>query len=543
MGLAGLRNAQRLSNTKRPMSLPEEDIQLSPDEALFAQPATNQDPTALANSFQQLQLIYQLGLDIVRQTDLETVFSTILKGLCQLVDLERCFIATFDDRGALQARAAHGISLSGPLKDWPVSKSIINHVLDGSVALLSVDAQQDDQFSGAQSIKLHQIRSVMCVPLGSGDGSIGIVYADSRLRSGTFSEQDLKLITALSHYCFLAIRSANELRTARQEQQLSEDRWSLLQEELFSDHRIRGHAQNLIEAYHRLKRAAASEAPILIHGESGTGKELFAQAAHKVSARKDAPFISVHIAENNENLIESELFGHVKGSFTGATIDRRGKFELATGGTIFLDEVAEIPPPIQAKLLRVLETQSFERVGGNTTIKTDFRLICATHQNLEKMMKEGQFREDLYYRLMGVVIQVPSLRDRLEDIPELVTHILEKLGSKKHFCESAIRHLQAYTWPGNVRQLIRAIESVVALTEEDLIEPHHLPDQLRFGARDPAKSAPNEFASLNDLVSQVEEEHFKRALALAGGSKEQAREMLQVSKAKFYSRLKDFGLQ
>jgi DNA-binding NtrC family response regulator len=353
---------------------------------------------------------------------------------------------------------------------------------------------------------------------------------------------DLKFAIALSHFIFLGLRNAREIERAQSDAALNRERSAQLQRELLAEHKIVGGSPALLAAYDNLKRAAEKDVPILLQGESGTGKELFARAAHNLSPRRREPFIAISIAEINPNLVESELFGHEKGAFTGAFQRKIGKFELAQSGTLFLDELAEIPLHLQAKLLRVMETRTFERVGGHDPIEATFRLVCATHQSLEQMVQRGAFRADLFYRLVGVQIRLPPLREHIEDIPEIARHILNRIRSPKTFSPEAVRQLQRYSWPGNVRQLVRVVEAVDALCPRDEIQSADLPPPLNPAGGDPGSAAADVFPTLADEVARVEREHIRRALALTQGNKEKAREMLGISKDTFWKRLKEFNL-
>jgi len=247
---------------------------------------------------------------------------------------------------------------------------------------------------------------------------------------------------------------------------------------------IIGQSKKMQEIYQIMEKVAPTDSTVLIYGESGTGKELVAKAIHYNSFRKDKPFISVDCGTLSESLLESELFGHIKGSFTDAAVTKPGLFEIANGGTFFLDEVANISLSIQAKLLRVLQEREFKPVGGTKWKKVDIRLIAATNRNLKKLIKEGSFREDLYYRLNIVPITLPSLRERKEDIPLLASHFLEKYNRErgrdiKGISPEAMELLMNYNWPGNVRELENVIERVVVMSTEDTIRPEHLPLNIR----------------------------------------------------------------
>jgi two-component system NtrC family response regulator/two-component system response regulator HydG len=305
-----------------------------------------------------------------------------------------------------------------------------------------------------------------------------------------------------------------------------------------------GDAPELQAVFDVVKQAAPTKATVLILGESGTGKELIAQALHEESPRRDKPFIKVSCAALSETLLESELFGHERGSFTGAVGRREGRFELADGGTLFLDEIGEIPPSTQVKLLRALQQREFERVGGTETLKVDVRVIAATNRDLAAEVKAGRFREELFYRLNVVTVTLPPLRKRKGDIPALLSHFIAKFAASygkpvRALGPGALNALLAHDWPGNVRELENAIERAVVLSRGGELTLEELPSSLR-GSRTlaPAPSQVQPGATLRDM----ERDAILRALAVAGGSTTRAARMLGISVRKVQYRLKEYRL-
>lgn len=293
--------------------------------------------------------------------------------------------------------------------------------------------------------------------------------------------------------------------------------------------------QQVIEV---IKVVAKSNATVLITGESGTGKELVARAIHSQSYRKDKPFIAVSCAALPESLLESELFGHEKGAFTGAHVQRRGKFEIANRGTLFLDEIGEMSANIQVHLLRVLEEKEFTRVGGNELIKVDVRVISATNKDMKKAVASGQFREDLYYRLNVVTIELPPLRERKEDIPLLAQHFLKKFAVENQkeitgFSPEASDFLLKYDWPGNVRELENAIERAIILAKNSYIDAADMPQEnLQL-----VQSTP-----VGKSLEEVEKEHILNVLSETGGNYSQAARILGISRITLYNKMRNFGL-
>src|SRR6267142_1281874 len=304
-----------------------------------------------------------------------------------------------------------------------------------------------------------------------------------------------------------------------------------------------GEAPELQAVYEVVKQAATTKATVLVLGESGTGKELIAQALHELSPRKDKPFVKVACAALSETLLESELFGHERGSFTGAVGRKEGRFELADSGTLFLDEIGEISPTVQVKLLRALQTREFERVGGTQTLKVDVRVVAATNKDLAAEVKAGHFREDLYYRLNVVAVTLPPLRRRRGDIPALAAHFIEKYGEAhgkkiKGLTPGTLNALLGHDWPGNVRELENAIERAVVLCKATELTADALPSTLRGprpAQRDGAGLIPGA------TLAEIEREAILRTLELLGGSTSRAAEMLGISVRKIQYRLKEYA--
>ncbi len=319
---------------------------------------------------------------------------------------------------------------------------------------------------------------------------------------------------------------------------------------------IIGKSQPMQELYSIIKRVAPTGANILIEGESGTGKELAAKSIHYNSPRKSGPLICVNCSAFAETLLESELFGHEKGAFTGAATMKKGRFELAEQGSIFLDEIGELSLNIQVKLLRVLQEKSIERVGGTVPIKVDFRLIAATNRNLEEEVKKGRFREDLYYRLNVVKAVMPALRDRKGDIPLLINHFIQKYSHERKITEQienleplegvtpeAARMLFDYSWPGNVRELENLIERTVILSTGRFITPADLPIQIRKGISPQLNlDGIPENAGLNETLAAVEKRMLQKAMAQAGNIQTKAAEILGIGKSGLNQKLKKYGL-
>ena len=313
---------------------------------------------------------------------------------------------------------------------------------------------------------------------------------------------------------------------------------------------IVGQSSNIEHVFNLISKVAKTDSTVLITGESGTGKELIAQAIHHESRRREKPLIAVNCGAIPEELLESELFGHEKGAFTSAIRTRIGRFELAEGGTVFLDEIGEMSPQLQVKLLRILQEHQFERVGGTRTINADIRVVAATNQNLLEAVQEGRFREDLYYRLDVIPIQAPALRDRSEDIKLLVEHFLERFNrSREATLEGldarAMSALVAYDWPGNVRELENLMERMAILCDGPIITLNDLPERFSGVSSGPLKgiaSLPDQGFSLTAYLAQVEDDLIRQALEKAEGIKKKAADLLGINRTTLVEKMKKKGM-
>jgi two-component system response regulator HydG len=316
-------------------------------------------------------------------------------------------------------------------------------------------------------------------------------------------------------------------------------------EDRFSE--LVGEGDKLAQLRRMIDKIAASETTVFIAGESGTGKELVARAIHRLSKRASGPFIKVNCGALTETLLESELFGHEKGSFTGAIKQKLGRFELADGGTLFLDEVGDVPPAMQVKLLRALQEQEFERVGGEAPIKVDVRVVSATNKDLEAEVAANRFRQDLFFRLHVLPVKLPPLRERREDIPLLVTHFIRKLGPKTNarvraISDAALGRIMAYHWPGNVRELENAIEQALVFAEGEEIGPAALPQFLQGGAEEDRLDVPREM-SLPEILDDLERQLILKAYHKAGKVKTETARLLGIKTSALYYKLEKYGIE
>lgn len=399
-----------------------------------------------------------------------------------------------------------------------LSESVVRRVIDKRQPVVTMDAQVDQRFRGAESIVASHILSILCVPMLIRDRLEGAIYVDHTDSRGLFEKADVRFLVAFADQAAVAIEKARLYSEQEQARRRLKEENEALKQEILSSHHLGsliGRGPAIQELKRTMERVAQSDSTVLIRGESGTGKGLVARIIHNVSSRREGPFIQFNCAALPESLVESELFGHEKGAFTGAAGRKPGRFELADGGTIFLDEIGKISRAVQAKLLRVVEDKRFERVGGTKTLSVDVRIIAATNLNLEEAIASDEFREDLYYRLNIIPMVLPPLRERREDIPYLVDHFLKTmsrdLGHPTREIDPAVLDLFArHPWPGNVRELESALHRALVLSPEERLTPNDFA-WIALKSDDPGVAA--EAAVAGAAVPALADGGYERALA------------------------------
>ena len=494
---------------------------------------------------------------------LARVLEAIIDTAIEMTDAERGFLLLKDGSGELIVKVARNIdqtTMDAP--DFVLSRSIAKQAAETGEPVITVDATGDQRFREAVSVSDLHLRSVLAAPLSVKGTVVGTIYVDHRLRKGVFDEEALAMVMDLAEQGAIAIENARlvaELRrretqvqslNRRLEHELHVQEQALqgVREELkesrqvaalrYDYRQIIGKSQHMLDLFRLLDRVTDTALPVVIEGESGTGKELVALAIHFNGPRRDRPFVSENCAAIPETLLESTLFGHVKGAFTGADRDARGLFAVADGGSLFLDEVAEMSPAMQGKLLRVLQDGEFHRVGGERSQKVDVRVLVATNKNLEQMVEQGKFRQDLFFRMSVVRLTLPPLRDRSDDVPLLVQHFLQKAAAApgmpvKSVEAAAMRALSAYRWPGNVRELENEITRAAAfsgltVTLADL-SPH-----VRASADATAMIDERDGMRLRPRVERLERALIREAMTKHDGNQTKAAKALGLSR---------FGLQ
>jgi transcriptional regulator with GAF, ATPase, and Fis domain/tetratricopeptide (TPR) repeat protein len=472
------------------------------------------------------------------------VLDQVLDLAVHAVGGERGLIILLDEgSGDLHVRARAEVDAATITDARRVSETVVRQVAGAGAPVFSADALHDARFSGYDSIKLHRIACFMCVPLALRGKVAGTIYVDSCNLGKRFTEDDVTYLVAFAHHAAIAMENLRVREELERENKY-------LQEQLRGTYAFKsvvGRSSCMEPVYKTMAMVARSPVSVVIQGETGTGKELIARAVHFASERTKGRFVPVNCSAMPEQLLESELFGYVKGAFTGAVKNTPGLFHVADGGTAFLDEIADMSPNLQAKLLRVLETGEVKQLGKPTADHVDVRIMCATNRDLEREMVEGHFREDLYYRLKGVTLNVPPLRERREDIPLLVTHFLQqynrRLGKKvRSVAEEAMSWLVDREWPGNVRELEHAVEVAVALCEGRTVTLDTL--LLAVGAR-PAVPPPEQRAgkaTLAQMRAAADRRYVRGALEAAAWNVSEAARRLDIDRRQLQRLMRRYGL-
>ena len=506
---------------------------------------------------------YQLARQLHTAEDVEGLSRRVLQHLLAVTEAE--WGAVFLRREDGELELCCDLSAEGEQAEPVVySRSVLAEALSNCSPVLSGELGRDGRFAASESVREGALQSVLCVPLltesegaerlerseTTSEGAerpersetsgepLGAVYLVSRTKPFAFAEEELAWLEAVAGQLSVA------LETLFARRQLEEENARLRRQSVLQ-HGLIGETEAIQEVLQFIRQVAPAEATVLIQGETGTGKELVSRAIHYNSRRQDGPFVCINSAALPRDLIESELFGHEKGAFTGAIRAKPGKFELASGGTVFLDEVGELAPSTQAKLLRVLEGQPFERVGGTKPIRVDVRVLAATNRDLAQAVQEGTFRADLYHRLNVIAVELPPLRERASDIELLAHFFLGRLRetvarAPRDFSPEAMAVMKRYHWPGNARELRNAIEHAIVLGSTETVLPEDLPASvaLRHPAPGTGPGAPTQATALRD----AEREHILSVYEQSGGNKKKTAQLLGISRDTLYRKLREFGV-
>jgi Nif-specific regulatory protein len=497
----------------------------------------------------KLEMLTDISRALNSSLNLNEVLDKIIDSTIQLADADRGFLMLADEHGVLEFKIGRDRDKRPLDKDeFTVSSSIVNDAAERKESLFVSDIPEDSRFKDQKSVIDLKLERALCVPLIRGTSVIGVIYADSDRLSPAFAREDMSIISAFATQASIAIENAklHGKLTLSQEDLAREN--IKLRAELSGKYEysgIIGKSKAMQDIFLMIQKVAPLTTTILIQGDTGTGKELVARAIHFNGPRRSRPLLTVNCGAMPRELLESELFGHKKGAFSGAVNDKAGIFESASGGTIFLDEIGEMHLDLQVKLLRVLQEGMIRRVGENFDRKVDVRVIAATNRDLNEDVKAGVFRRDLYYRLCVVPITIPPLRSRREDIIPLTEHFLEKFEQKLgkvgvRISAEAMKLLLSNSWTGNVRELENSIERALALCGESrLLTPEHFPDVV------PEPSGGEhleEGKTLHEMLQTAERRLIIEALEKTGWKVTRAAELLDLSRQHLHNRIRKFKI-
>ena len=499
----------------------EATVQLESKDAFYLQAgksAVQVEPNDRV--IQDLDVLLRISTTISPIRERQTFDNRLMELIFEVVPAERGVIFLFDETSEEPVSIFSREKIQGIAESFRVSRTVVHEVTQRKVGIISNDIGQDKLLNAADSLASAHIHSLLAVPIISQEKAIGVIYLDSIARGGSFDEHHLQLMTGIAGIAGLVLDNIAHVESLRSEN-------LRLQEDLTIEHNMVGESGPMQSVYRFIGKVGPVDSTVLISGESGTGKELVARAIHRNSPRVDKPFIAINCAALTETLLESELFGHEKGAFTGAIALKKGKLEVASSGTLFLDEIGELAVPLQAKLLRVLQQREFDRVGGTRPIRVDIRLVAATNRDLVEAVRKGDFREDLYFRLNVVSVKMPALRDRREDIPLLASYFVAKLARNfkrrvTGISAKARQCLSNYDWPGNIRELENALERAVVLGLSELILPEDLPESL-FETESTASGTATKY---HDAIREKKRQLIVNAVGESRGSYTQAAKKL-----------------
>lgn len=489
----------------------------------------------ISREIEELKCLYEIAKALGASLDLRDSLRKTLEILANELGMTRGTITILNpNTSEIQIEVAHGLTAEARKRGkYKLGEGITGKVVESGDAVVVPKISEEPLFlnrTRSRGDLSKQDISFICVPVKIAQKTVGALSVDRLFQTEISFEEDVRLLTIIST---LIAQTVNKIQSLEREKELLINENLELRQKLtdkYSFSHIVGNSSRMKEVYEMVSRVAKSNATVLIRGESGTGKELVAHAIHYNSRRADKPLIKVNCSALPETLVESELFGHERGAFTGAIHQKKGRFELAESGTIFLDEVGELSQTVQIKLLRVIQEHEFERLGGTETYSCDVRIIAATNKDLEKALVDGSFREDLYYRLNVFPIHLPPLRERRTDILLLAEHFLEKYcrengKSIRRISTPAIDMLMQYHWPGNVRELQNCLERAVLVCDEEAIKNAHLPPTLQTASSSSTKSG----FSLAEAVENTEKEMIIEALKETNGNQSKAAQYLDTS--------------
>uniref|UniRef100_A0A7C3J581 Sigma-54-dependent Fis family transcriptional regulator n=1 Tax=candidate division WOR-3 bacterium TaxID=2052148 RepID=A0A7C3J581_UNCW3 len=492
---------------------------------------------SLPENVKVLKSLYEASEVINSIRDYNELLEKIMDITLNVLEAERGFLMILEDKkGEMKVEVARNLHKENIINSKEISMTSVYKALQDGEIVLTSDAKTDPRFSQSQSIALYNLRSILVVPLKRLNRVIGVIYLDTQTSKKIFSDEEIEFMNAFANLAVLSIENAKLTNS------LAMENLSLKKEisSLYNFEDIIGTSKKMRDVLRLLEKVINSDVPVLLEGESGTGKGLIARAIHFNSPRKDKKFITQYCGALPETLLESELFGYVKGAFTGALTDKMGLFEAADGGTFFLDEVGDLSISTQTKLLRVLQEHKIRRLGDTEDRNVDVRIISATNKILEDEVKKGTFREDLFYRLKVVKIVIPPLRERKEDIPILVKYLIHKLNNKNKNIEGvsneAMAALLKYDWPGNIRELENVIQHAIVMAQNDIITIDDIPEEILN-----KRIIKREFYSKK--LKDVEREHILNVLAENDYSRKKTADVLGISLRTLHYKLKEYNIE
>lgn len=481
--------------------LAAETTVIYPKDVVYLQPQRLRETLQPSSQVaQNLSALLKISRVVHAIRDLDELQKQLLDLIFEVIPAERGAILLSENAGREFSSFYARTRQSGQPGQLRVSRTIVCQVMEENVAILGIDVP-GGKFRKIESLAEAEVHSLLCVPLAVFQRTIGCIYLDSTSSASRFSEDHLQLTAAVAGLSAVALDNARRVLWLEQENQR-------LTMEVGREQSLIGESARMKEVYQFLAKVAPTDSTVLIEGESGTGKELAARALHRNSPRSGKPFVAINCAAIPEALLESDLFGHERGAFTGAASQKKGRLEVADGGVVFLDEIGELAPALQVKLLRVLQEREFERVGGTRPIKVDIRLVAATNRDLAESARKGEFRQDLYYRLAVVKLAMPPLREHKDDIPLLARHFTQKYAKRcnvkaKPVSPEALGVLTHYDWPGNVRELENAIERALVLGSSDVLLAEDLPESLLENASIEDSNQGQYHAKVKDLKKEL----------------------------------------
>ncbi|MCA9554438.1 MAG: sigma 54-interacting transcriptional regulator [Myxococcales bacterium] len=476
--------------------------------------------------------VHEFSMKLLTGASTETLVETILDSIVELTGADKGFLVLLEDDSPV-VRAARNLEKGNIQRSLEqLSDSIVRRVVETKKPLIVADALADEEWSASESVVSLKLHSVMCCPLMEREELKGLLYVGNNRVTNLFDDAALDVMNVFAAQASLLLSQARRIDELAKEKDALEEKLEGLK---FGS--IVGACDSMKEVFKRVRKVATADVSVLITGETGTGKELIAREIHENSRRAKGPFIVINCGAIPENLLESELFGHVRGAFTGAVVDKIGRFQAANGGTLFLDEIGEMPMALQVKLLRALQEHMVIRVGGTNSEKVDIRVVAATNRVLEREIKEGRFREDLYYRLNVVNVGLPPLRERADDLDILAKYFLVRESESmarnmKGFTKSCLVAMRKYRWPGNVRELENRIKKAVVLAERPLITADDLDIQ---------ESDVEEILSLADAKERFQTRYINKVLELNGGNRTKTARDLGVDPRTIFRHLEKTG--